>query len=64
MFIQCQRIGMTNTEDDDEGDKSATKNEQSKRRWARVQRRELIAFVIIIGMLVVTAAQIVVYLFI
>lgn len=20
MFIQCQRIGMTNTEDDDEGD--------------------------------------------
>jgi hypothetical protein len=42
----------------------ATKNKQSKRRWARVQRRELIAFVIVIGMLVVTAALIVVYLLI
>jgi ABC-type nickel/cobalt efflux system permease component RcnA len=42
----------------------ATEKKQSKRRWARVQRRELIAFVIVIGMLVVTAALIVVYLLI
>jgi hypothetical protein len=42
----------------------ATEKKQSKRRWVRVQRRELIAFVIIIGMLVVTAALIVVYLLI
>ena len=42
----------------------ATEKRQSKRRWVRVQRRELIAFVIIIGMLVVTAALIVVYLLI
>ncbi len=40
----------------------ATENKQSKRRWMRVQRRELIAFAIIIGMSVVTAALIVVYL--
>jgi hypothetical protein len=42
----------------------ATEKKKSKRRWARVQRRELIAFVIIIGMLVVTAALIVAYLLI
>jgi hypothetical protein len=42
----------------------ATENKQSKRRWVRVERRELIAFAIIIGMLVVTAALIVVYLLI
>jgi len=42
----------------------ATENKQSKRRWARVQRRELIAFAIIVGMLIVTAALIVVYLLI
>ena len=40
----------------------ATESKRSKRRWARVKRRELIAFVIVIGMLVVTAALIVVYL--
>jgi hypothetical protein len=37
----------------------ATENKQSKRRWARVQRRELIEFVIVIGILVVAAALIV-----
>ncbi len=40
----------------------ATESKRSKRRWARVQRRELIAFAIIIGMLIVTATLIVVYL--
>jgi|GEM_PF-1029365 hypothetical protein len=40
----------------------ATESKRSKRRWARVERRELIAFAIIIGMLIVTAALIVVYL--
>jgi hypothetical protein len=48
--------------DGDELREPATENKQSKRRWARVQRRELIAFAIIIGMLVVAAALIVVYL--
>jgi ABC-type lipoprotein release transport system permease subunit len=42
----------------------AMESKKSKRRWARVQRRELIAFVIVIGILVVTAALIVVYLLI
>ena len=42
----------------------ATESKRSKRRWARIERRELIAFVIIIGMLIVTAALIVVYLLI
>ena len=42
----------------------ATESKRSKRRWARVQRRELIAFAIVIGVLIVTAALIVVYLLI
>ncbi|MGA7076178.1 MAG: hypothetical protein WBZ42_06500 [Halobacteriota archaeon] len=42
----------------------ATEKRQSKRRWARVERRERIAFAIIVGMFVVTAALIVVYLLI
>jgi hypothetical protein len=40
----------------------ATENKQPKRRWARVERRARIAFAIIIGMLIVAAALIVVYL--
>jgi hypothetical protein len=65
MFIQCQRIGMTNTENDgDELRELATENKQSKRRWVRVERRELIAFAIVVGMLIVVAALIVVYLLI
>jgi len=53
-----------NINDGNELRERATENKQSKRRWARVQRRELIAFAIIIGMLVVSAALIVVYLLI
>ena len=55
------------TDDINDGNESrepATESKRLKRRWARVQRRELIAFVIIIGMLIVTAALIVVYLLI
>ncbi|MGZ4924681.1 MAG: hypothetical protein ACXV5H_12140 [Halobacteriota archaeon] len=52
------------TNDGKELREPATENKRSKRRWARVQRGELIAFVIIIGMLIVTAALIVVYLLI
>jgi hypothetical protein len=47
------------TNDGNELRELATENKQSKRRWARVQRRELIAFVIVIGILVVVAALIV-----
>jgi hypothetical protein len=47
------------TNDGNELRELATKNKQSKRRWARVQRRELIEFVIVIGILVVAAALIV-----
>ena len=50
--------------DGDELREPATESKQSKKRWVRVERRELIAFAIIIGMLVVTAALIVVYLLI
>jgi len=60
-----ERRGGTMTDDINDGNElrePATENKQPKRRWARVQRRELIAFVIVIGMLVVTAALIVVYL--
>jgi hypothetical protein len=62
-----ERRGDDMTDDINDGNElrlSATKNKRSKRRWARVERRELIAFVIIIGMLIVTAALIVVYLLI
>ena len=52
------------TNDGDELRELATENKRSKRRWARVERRELIAFAIIIGMLIVVAALIVVYLLI
>jgi len=56
---------MTNTENDgDELRELATENKQSKRRWVRVERRELIAFAIVVGMLIVVAALIVVYLLI
>jgi hypothetical protein len=56
---------MTNhMNDGDELRKPVTENKQSKRRWAQVERGELIAFAIIIGMLVVAAALIVVYLLI
>ncbi|MGB9370539.1 MAG: hypothetical protein WCB79_01155 [Halobacteriota archaeon] len=50
--------------DGDELRELATENKQSKRRWARAERRELMAFAIIIGMLIVVAALIVVYLLI
>ena len=50
--------------DGDELRELATENKQSKRRWVRVQRREQIAFVIIVGMLIVVAVLIVVYLLI
>ena len=62
-----ERRGGTMTDDINDGNElrePATEKRQSKRRWARVQRRELIAFAIIIGMLIVTAALIVVYLLI
>jgi hypothetical protein len=50
------------TDDINDGDQLrelATENKQSKRRWVRVQRTELIEFVIVIGILVVAAALIV-----
>jgi hypothetical protein len=47
------------TNDGNELRELATENKQSKRRWARVQRTELIEFVIIISILVVAAALIV-----
>jgi hypothetical protein len=42
----------------------ATESKRSKRRWLRVERRELRAFAIVIVMLIVAAALIVVYLLI
>jgi hypothetical protein len=50
--------------DGDELRELATENKQSKRRWVRVERLELIAFAIVVGMLIVVAALIVVYLLI
>ena len=50
--------------DGNESPEPATENKRSKRRWVRVLRGEIIAFAIIIGMLIVTAALIVVYLLI
>jgi hypothetical protein len=47
------------TNDGNELRELATENKQSKRRWARVQRRESIEFVIVISILVVAAALIV-----
>jgi hypothetical protein len=55
------------TDDINEGNElrePAAESKRSKRRWARVERREVIAFAIIIGMLIVNAALIVVYLLI
>jgi hypothetical protein len=47
------------TNDGDELRELAAENKRSKRRWVRVQRRESIEFVIVIGILVVAAALIV-----
>jgi len=43
------------TNDGDELRELATENKQSKRRWVRVERLELIAFAIVVGMLIVVA---------
>ena len=58
-FLERRGDNMTDDiNDDNELREPATENKQSKRRWARVQRRELIEFVIVIGILVVAAALI------
>jgi hypothetical protein len=62
-----ERRGDTKTDDINDGNElrePATENKQPKRLWARVQRGEIIAFAIIIGLFVVTAALIVAYLLI